>query len=64
MLIRAKVEGNAIHPLDPVPFKDGDIITITIETGLYSLSQELGSIPASHDIDLVFHEMRTRKYYE
>ncbi|MDO9034766.1 MAG: antitoxin family protein [Methanoregula sp.] len=64
MMIRARIEGNTLHPLDPIPFKDGDIVTIRFEKGLYSLMQELGSITASSDIDAVFNEMRTKKYYD
>jgi hypothetical protein len=64
MMIRARIEGNTLHPLDPIPFKDGDIVTIRFEKGLYSLMQELGSITASSDIDAVLNEMRTKKYYD
>jgi predicted DNA-binding antitoxin AbrB/MazE fold protein len=55
MMIRARIEGDTIKPLDPIPFKDGDIVTIRFEKGLYSLLQELGSITASSDIDAVFN---------
>jgi predicted DNA-binding antitoxin AbrB/MazE fold protein len=64
MMIRARIEGKTLHPLDPIPFKDGDIVTIRFEKGLYSLLQELGSVTASSDIDVVLNDMRTKKYYD
>jgi hypothetical protein len=64
MIIRAKVIGEKIQPLGPIPFHDGDVITIRIEPGLYSLAQELGEIPASENVDSVLDEIRHKKYYE
>ena len=64
MMIRARIEGNAIKPLDPIPFKEGDIVTIRFEKGLYSLLQELGSLTASSDIDAVLNDIRSKKYYD
>ena len=64
MIIRAKVIGEQIQPLEPIPFHDGDVITIRIEPGLYSLTQELGEIQASDDVDVVLDEIRHKKYYE
>ncbi len=62
MIIKARVDGNHICPLEPIPFKNGDIITIKIESGLYSLIQEIGPIVASEDIDIVLKEMRHKQY--
>ena len=42
MTIRAKVIGEHIQPLEPIPFHDGDVITTRIEPGLFSLTHELG----------------------
>jgi hypothetical protein len=64
MIIRAKVIGEHIKPLEPIPFHDGDVITLRIEPGLYSLTQELGEIQASENIDSVMDEIRHKKYYE
>ena len=50
--------------LDPIPFKEGDIVTIRFEKGLYSLLQELGSLTASSDIDAVLNDIRSKKYYD
>jgi len=62
MIIKARVEGNQICPLEPIPFKNGEIITIKIESGLYSLTQEIEPIIASEDIDAVLSEMRHKKH--
>lgn len=62
MRIRATVIGNHIQPLEPIPFHDGDIITIRIESDLYSLTQELGGTQATEDIDTVMDEIRHKKY--
>ncbi|WP_373838209.1 hypothetical protein [Methanospirillum sp.] len=58
MIIRAKIIGEQIQPLEPIPFHDGDVITIQIEPGLYSLAQELGGITASEKIYAVMDEIR------
>lgn len=62
MRIRAKVIGHYIQPLEPIPFHDGDIITIRIEPDLYSMTQELGETQATEDIDTVMDEIRHKKY--
>lgn len=62
MIIKARVDGNQICPLEPIPFKDGEIVTIRIDSGLYSLTQEIGAIVASEDVDSVLSEMRRKKY--
>ncbi|WP_373838213.1 hypothetical protein [Methanospirillum sp.] len=36
MIIRAKNIGEQIQPLEPIPFHDGDVITIRIEPGIQS----------------------------
>lgn len=58
MIIKARVEGNQICPLEPIPFKNGEIITIKIESGLYSLTQEIEPIIASEDIDAVLSVLK------
>ncbi|NLW77243.1 MAG: hypothetical protein GXY18_12595 [Methanomicrobiales archaeon] len=62
MIIRAKVIGEQIQPLEPVPFHEGDIITIRIESGLYSQGQELGKNQASEDIDSVLEVIKHKKH--
>lgn len=62
MRIRVKVIEDHIQPLEPIPFHDGDIITIRIEPDLYSLTQELGETQATEDIDTVMDEIRHKKY--
>ncbi|MFH0967560.1 MAG: hypothetical protein V1862_07750 [Methanobacteriota archaeon] len=64
MLIRAKIVGDQILPLEPIPFRDGEIVTLRVESGLYSLAQELGNLSAPEDIDTVLGENRNKKYYE
>lgn len=51
-------------PSELIPFHDGDVITIRIEPGLYSLAQELGDLEAPENIDTVLEEIRHKKYYE
>jgi hypothetical protein len=63
MIIRAKVIGDHIQPLEPIPFHDGDVITIRIEPGLYGLAQELGDLEASENIDTVLEEIRHKKKF-
>lgn len=62
MIIKARVDGNQICPLEPIPFKDGEIVTIRIDSGLYSLTQEIGAIVASEDVDSVLSEMRHKQH--
>jgi|GEM_PF-2924902 len=64
MLIRAKIVGDNIRPLEPIPYKDGEIVTLRTEVGLYSLAQELGQRAALEDIDTVLDDIRHKKYYE